>query len=177
MDKVAEGLVAEIPDAMVENQAQQFVDNFKMQIAQQGIPYDQYLKMTGMDESKLLADAKEPAARQVRMSLAVAALIKAENLEVSDEEVEAEYTKMAEQYGMDIEMVKKYLTAEQVKDQLLDQKAIAVVVENATEIKAEKKTTKKAAKKEEEAVEGEEEKPAKKTTKKTSKKAEEKDAE
>jgi trigger factor len=58
-----------------------------MQIAQQGIPYDQYLKMTGMDESKLLADAKEPAERQVRMSLTVAALIKAENLEVSDEDV------------------------------------------------------------------------------------------
>jgi len=176
MDKVAEGITAEIPDAMIESQAQQFLDNFKMQIAQQGIPYDQYLKMTGMDESKLLADAKEPAERQVRMSLTVAALIKAENLEVSDEEVEAEYTKLAEQYGMDVEMVKKYLPAEQVKDQLLDQKAIAVVVENATEIKPEKKTTKKAAKKEEETVEGEE-KPAKKTTKKTSKKAEEKDAE
>ena len=153
MDKVAEGLVAEIPDAMIESQAQQFLDNFKMQIAQQGIPYDQYLKMTGMDESKLLADAKEPAERQVRMSLTVAALIKAENLEVSDEEVEAEYTKLAEQYSMDVEMVKKYLPAEQVKDQLLDQKAIAVVVENATEIKPEKKTTKKAAKKAEEKAE------------------------
>jgi len=171
MEKVAEGITAEIPDAMVENQARQFLDNFKMQIAQQGIPYDQYLKMTGMDENKLLDDAREPAARQVRMSLAVAALIKAENLEVSDEEVEAEYNKMAEQYGMDLEMVKKYLPAEQVKDQLLDQKAIAVVVENATEIKPEKKTTKKAAKKDDEAVEGEE-KPAKKTAKKTSKKAE-----
>ena len=132
--------------------------------------------MTGMDESQLMADAKGPAERQVRMSLTVAALIKAENLEVTDEEVEAEYTKLAEQYSMDVEMVKKYLPAEQVKDQLLDQKAIAVVVENATEIKTEKKSTKKAAKKEEEAVEGEE-KPAKKTTKKTSKKAEEKDAE
>ena len=45
----------------MEDQARQFVDNFKMQMAQQGIPYDQYLKMTGMDEAKLLADAKEPA--------------------------------------------------------------------------------------------------------------------
>ena len=58
MEQVAANITADIPDAMVENQARQFLDNFKMQIAQQGIPYDQYLKMTGMEESKLLADAK-----------------------------------------------------------------------------------------------------------------------
>ena len=80
MEQVAANITADIPDAMVENQARQFLDNFKMQIAQQGIPYDQYLKMTGMEESKLLADAKEPAERQVRMDLAMAAIIKAENL-------------------------------------------------------------------------------------------------
>ena len=95
----------------------------------------------------------EPAARQVRMDLTVEAIIKAENLEASDEEVEAEYTKLAEQYGMDIETVKKYLPAEQVKDQLVSQKAVAIVVDNATVIKVEKKA-------------------AKKTTKKTTKKAE-----
>ena len=156
MEKVAEGITAEVPDAMVEAQCRQFLDNFKMQIAQSGIPYDQYLKMTGMDESKLLDDAKEPALRQVRMDLAVAAIIKAENIEASDEEVEAEFQKMADQYGMDIEMVKKYLSKEQVHDQILTQKAVAVVVDSATAEKpAKKKTTKKAAEGEEKPAEKE----------------------
>ncbi len=143
MEQVAEGLTAEIPDAMVESQARQFLDNFKMQIAQQGIPYDQYLKMTGMDEAKLIEDAKEPALRQVRMDLAVAAIIKAENIEATDEEVEAEFQKMADQYSMELDMVKKYLQADQVRDQLVSQKAIAVVVDSATAVKPEKKAAKK----------------------------------
>ncbi|MBR5471996.1 MAG: trigger factor [Oscillibacter sp.] len=150
MEQVAANITAEIPDAMVENQARQFLDNFKMQIAQQGIPYEQYMQMTGMDEAKLIEDAKEPALRQVRMDLAVAAIIKAEGLEATDEEVEAEFQKMADQYGMDIEMVKKYLAPEQVKDQLVSQKAVAVVVDSAVVIKPEKKTTKKTTKKAEE---------------------------
>ena len=152
MEQAAANITAEIPDAMVENQCRQFLDNFKMQIAQQGIPYEQYMQITGMDEAKLLEDAKEPALRQVKMDLTVAAIIKAENLEATDEEVDAEYKKMAEQYNMDIEMVKKYLPAEQIKDQLVSQKAVAVVVDSANVV------VKKA--------------PAKKTTKKTAKKAE-----
>ena len=159
MNQVAENITADIPDVMVENQARQYLDNFKAQISRQ-FPDEEYKKMTGMDDEKLLADAKEPALRQVKMDLAVAAIIKAENIEVSDEDVEAEYKKMAEQFGMDVDMVKKYLVKEQVQDQLLSQKAVAVVVDSAT---AEK--PKKAAKKEE-AAEGEEKKPAKKTTKK-----------
>ena len=152
MDQVAEGITADIPDAMVEAQCHQFLDNFKMQIAQQGIPYDQYLKLTGMDEAKLLEDAKEPALRQVKMDLAVAAIIKAENIEASDEDVEAEFQKLADQYSMDLEMVKKYLHADQVKDQIISQKAVDIVVESATATKPEKKTAKKST--------------AKKTTKK-----------
>ena len=153
MEQVGANITADIPDAMIENQARQFLDNFKMQIAQQGIPYDQYMKMTGMDEAKLLEDAKEPSERQVRLDLALAAIIEAEKLEVSDEEVEAEFKKMADQYSMDLEMVKKYLQADQVKDQLLTQKAVAVVVDSATAIKPEKKTAKKTAKKAEKEAE------------------------
>ena len=191
MEQVAEKITADIPDAMVEAQARQFVDNFKMQIAQSGIPYDQYLKMTGMREDKLLEDAREPALRQVRVDLAVAAIIKAEDIQVTDEDVEAEYQKLAEQYGMELEMVKKYLPADQTKDQLANQKAVAIVVESATATKPEKKKAtkktegaedeekpakksgaKKASKPAEDAAEGEE-KPAKKATaKKTSKKTE-----
>ena len=171
MTKVAEGITAEIPDAMVDNQARQFVENFKMQITQQGIPYDQYAQMTGITEAKLLEDAREPALRQVRMDLALAAVIKAENIEASDEDVEEEFKKLAEQYGMELEMVKKYVQADQVKDQVISRKAVALVVDSAVAVKPEKKkkTAKKAEDMAEEAAEGEE-KP-KKTAKKTTKKA------
>ena len=104
---------------------------------------------------------------------ALAAVIKAENIEASDEEVEDEFKKLAEQYGMDLEMVKKYIQADQVKDQVVSRKAVAVVVDSAVAVKPEKKAAKKAAKKAEdkteEAAEGEE-KP-KKTAKKAAKKA------
>ena len=147
MNQVAENITADIPDVMVENQAHQYLDNFKAQISRQ-FPYEEYKKMTGMDDAKLLEEAKEPALRQVKMDLATAAIIKAENIEASDEDVEAEFAKMAEQFGMDVEMVKKYLSKEQVHDQILTQKAVAVVVDSAT---AEK--PKKAAKKEEKEAE------------------------
>ncbi len=186
MEQVAAGITADVPEAMIEGQARQFLDNFKMQIAQSGIPYDQYLKMTGMDEKKLLDDAKEPAERQVRMDLAMRAIIEAEKLDATDEEVEAEYQKMADQYGMDLEMVKKYLQAEQVKDQIISQKAIAVVVDSATATKPEKqdeadgeeKSAKKPAKKTTKKAEGDEaeKKPAKKTTKKAAAKKEDEES-
>ena len=174
--QVADNITADVPDAMVEAQARQYLDNFKMQLAQQGIQYDQYMKATGMDEAKLIEDAKEPALKQVRMDLAMAAIIKEENIDATDEEVEAEFQKMADQYGMDLETVKKYLHADQVKDQLKSQKAIAVVTDSATAAKPEKKTAKKSSKKAEETAEGEEpaeEKPAKKTTRKKAEKAQE----
>ena len=168
MEQVAQGITAEIPDARVEGQARQFVENFRTQIAQQGIPYDQYLQMTGIQESKLLEDAKEPALRQVRMDLAVMAIIKAENIEASDEDVEEEYKKLAEQFGMDAEMVKKYIQADQVKDQVCSRRAIDVVVESATAVKPEEKPEEKPA----EEPAAEEKKPARKPRKKKTEESE-----
>ena len=176
MEQVAANITADVPDAMIEAQCRQFLDNFKMQIAQQGIPYDQYMKMTGMDEAKLLEDAKEPATRQVRMDLAMRAIIEAEKLEATDEEVEAEFQKMADEYNIDLETVKKYLQAEQVKDQIISRKAVAVVVDSATAVKPEKKT-KQSSKKADEGEAGED-KPAKKSSKKAEESTEtEKEAE
>ncbi|MET0016784.1 trigger factor [Oscillibacter sp.] len=182
MQQVAENITADVPDAMVEAQARRFLDNFKNQIQQQGIPYDQYLKMAGMDEAKLLEDAREPALRQVRLDLALAAIIKDEKIEVSDEEVESEYKTMAEKYSIELENVKKYLPAEQIKDQLSTRKAIEIVRDSATatepeEKKAEdgeEKPAKKSAAKKTTKAEDDEEKPAKKpAARKTTKKAEE----
>ena len=163
MEQAAENITADVPDAMVEAQARQFLDNFKMQLAQQGIKYDEYMKATGMEETKIIEDAKEPALKQVRMDLTMAAIIKEEALDATDEEVEAEMQKMADQYGMDLETVKKYITADQVKDQIKSQKAIAVVADSAVAAKPEKKAAKKPAAKKAEAAEEGEEKPAKKT--------------
>ena len=159
MEQVAGGITADIPDAMVEGQARQFLENFRTQIAQQGIPYDQYMEMTGLSEAKLLEDAKEPALRQVKMDLAVMAIIKAENIEASDEDVEEEYQKLAEQFGMDGDMVKKYIQADQVKDQICSRRAVEIVTASATATKPEEKPAG-----EEKA--GEEEKPAKRSRKK-----------
>ena len=139
MTKVAEGVKADIPEEMIELQAQQLVDGFKQQLAAQGIPYDQYLKMTGMEEAKIMADAKEPAANQVKMDLAIRAIIKAEGLEVSDEEVETEMKNVADKYGMDLDTVKKYLRAEDVKEQVMREKVIKVVADSAKAVAPETK--------------------------------------
>ncbi len=139
MTKVAEGVKADIPEEMIELQAQQLVDGFKQQLAAQGIPYDQYLKMTGMEEAKIMADAKEPAANQVKMDLAIRAIIKAEGLEVSDEEVEAEMKNVADKYGMDLDTVKKYLRSEDVKEQVMREKVIKVVADSAKAVAPEAK--------------------------------------
>ena len=170
MEKVAEGIECDIPDAMIEEQCARFLEDFKQRLQAQGIPYDQYCKMTNMNEQKFMEDGKEPATRQVRMDLAVNAIIKEENLDATDEEVEKQYTDLAEKYSMDVNELKKYLDPMSVRAQLIRDKAISVVVDSA---KIEKK---KAPKKEAEgeAAEGEE-KPAKKTAaKKTAKKEEEK---
>ncbi len=137
MQKVADGIQADIPDAMIEEQARRFVENLRMQIQSQGIPFDQYMKMTNMDEEKLLEEAHTPAVNQVRMDLAIAAIAKAENIEVSDEDVEAEFARMADQYGMDVENVKKYMDAAVIREQVGRSKAVAVVADSGVAVKPE----------------------------------------
>ena len=119
MTKVAEGIKAEIPDEMIEMQAHQMLEGFKQQLASQGIPFEQYTKMTGMNEEQIIMDAKEPATNQVRMDLAIRAIIKAEGLEVTDEEVENEIKSLAEKYGMELDTVKKFLNPEDIKEQVM----------------------------------------------------------
>ena len=172
MEKVAANIECDIPDALIDEQCARFLEEFKQRLQSQGIPYDQYCKMTNMDEAKFLEEGKEPATRQVRMDLAVNAIIKEEKLEATDEEVEKQYNDLAEKYSMDVGELKKYLDAMSVRTQIIRDKAISVVVDSA---KIEKK---KAPKKEAEgaAAEGEE-KPAKKTAAKKSAKKEEEKAE
>ena len=156
MGKAAELMEADIPDAMVEEQARRYMENLRRQVQAQGIPFDQYMKMTNMDEEKLLEEARTPALGQVRMDLTIAAIVEAENLEATDEEVEAELAKMAGQYGMDVENMKKYMDAEVIREQVLRGKAVAVVADSAVAVKpAEEEKPKKKSKKDEEAPAGE----------------------
>mgnify|MGYP005798832017 FL=1 len=155
MGKVADGITCDVPDAMVEEQAKRFVDNLKLQIQQQGIPYEQYLKLTNMTEEDLLGQAQEPALRQVKLGLAMDAIAKAENVEVSEEEINAEYDKMAEQYGMKAEDLKKYITADSIRGQLTNQKVVKIVVDSAKATKPEEKKSAKKAEEKDEAAEAE----------------------
>ena len=173
MAKVAEGVEAEIPHEMVELQAERMMEQFKQQLAAQGIPFDQYLKMTGTTEADFRKQSDGPAAEQVKMDLAVEAIIKAEGLEATDEDVENELKNVAEKYGMDLETVKKYLRPEDVKEQVIREKAVKVVADSAVAVAP-------AEEKAELEAEGEvvEKKPAKKpAAKKPTKKDAEKDAE
>ena len=146
MQKVAEGITCDIPDAMVNLQAEQMANNFKQQLASQGIPFDQYLKMTGTTEADFLSQAHGPAQEQVRMDLAVEAIIKAEGLEATDDEVNTEMQKLADKYGMDLESVKKYLPAAQVREQVIREKVVKLVADSAVAVapEAEEKKEDKA---------------------------------
>ena len=185
MAKVAEGVEADIPQEMVELQAERMMEQFKQQLASQGIPFDQYLQMTGTTEADFRKQADGPAAEQVKMDLAVEAIIKAEGLEASDEDVENEMKSVAEKYGMDLDTVKKYLRPEDVKEQVVREKVMKLVADNAVavapaeekaELEAEgeiveKKPAKKAAAKKAEGEKAEGEKAEKKpAAKKTAKK-------
>ena len=192
MAKVAEGVEADVPHEMVDLQAEQMTEGFKQQLAAQGIPFDQYLKMTNTTEADFKSQAYGPAEQQVKMDLAISAIVKAENLEATDDEVEAEMKKVADRYGMDLDTVKKYLRPEEVKEQVIREKVIKLVADSAVavapaealaeeeaeaEAAEEKKPAKKAAAKKpaakKDAADGEE-KPAKKPA---AKKAAKKDAE
>ena len=177
MAKVAAGIQADIPDAMIEEQARRFVDNFRMQLQSQGVPYEEYMKMTGMEEEKLLADARVPAEGQVRMDLAIAAIVKAEGLEASDEDVEAEYSKMAGQYGMDVENVKKYLNDDVIKEQIVRAKAVELVAAAAVPVKPEEVKAEETKAEETETEEPKPAKPKRTRKKKAEPKAEEAPAE
>lgn len=175
MAKVAEGVEADVPHEMVELQAEQMTEGFKQQLASQGIPFDQYLKMTNTTEADFKSQAYGPAEQQVKMDLAISAIVKAENLAATDDEVEAEMKKVADRYGMDLDTVKKYLRPEEVKEQVIREKVIKLVADNAVAVPP----AEALAEEETEAEATEEKKPAKKAAAKkpAAKKTAKKDAE
>ena len=161
MEQLVENMECEIPDGMVEVQVDRLMDDYAMRLQSQGIPMDQYMSMMGMTPEMMRASAKPAALKQVQTELALTAVAKAEGLEATEEEYEAEVAKLAEQYNMPAEQVKAVIPPENLKSDLVLRKASELVLSSAKEGKAKK--AKKAAKKEEG-----EEKPKRTRTKKKS---------
>ena len=148
MVKVADGITADIPQVMIDTQVENFVESFKNRIqSQMGIPFEQYMKFANVEESKLYEDAKEPSLRQVKLNLALTEIIKVENIEATDEEIEAEYERAAKMYGMDAESLKNYITKEAVADEVKRDKAVKLITESAIAADAAAEPEKKPAKK------------------------------
>ena len=172
MEQLVENMECEIPDGMVEVQLDKLMDDYAMRMQSQGISMDDYMKMMGMTPEMMRTSARPSALRQVQIELALTAVADAEQLQVSEEETEAEINRLAEQYGLKAEQVKAAVpTADLTKDLRL-KKASELVIAEAKVGKAKKKAAKKA---DEEGAEGEE-KP-KRTRKKKADEAEEPKAE
>ena len=165
IDIAVENATVEVPACMINNQIENQIQDISYRLQSQGMPLEQYLQFTGMTMDALREQLKDSAEKAVKSQLVLAEIAKAENVEVSDEDVDAEFAKMAEMYGMEVEKVKELMGAnlEALKADLKTQKTVAVIVDAAKAGKAKKATTKKAATKKTEA-DGEEKPAAKKTT-------------
>ena len=174
IDAVVADAKMEIPEAMIETEQRQMIDEFAQRLQMQGLSMEQYMQFTGMNPQMLLEQTKGQAEQRIKTRLVLEAVAKAENMEISEEEFEEEVKRMSERYQMEASQITEMLGAkgkEQVKADLAVSKAVDFIVENAKEGKA---TTKKAAAKETTEAEATEEKPVKKTrAKKTETKTEE----
>lgn len=150
MDVVIEGMKADIPQAMVESQIDSFVQDFGYRLQMQGMTLEQYIKMTGTEMGAFRAMFRDQADRQVKTRLALEKVAELENIAVSDKELDEEYAKMAEQYGMEVDKVKSIVSAEALSGDLKISNALELIKKNA---KVKKPAAKKKAAEEAEATE------------------------
>lgn len=172
MDKVLETLEGEIPEVMFERQVDRLVEDFSYRIQSQGMNLEQYVQLSGMEMSSFRQLFRDQAERQVKVSLALKQIVKKESIEIDSADVEAEYAKMAESYGIDVTKVRDYVPEETITSDLKMNKAFALIKDSAKTTKK-KATTKKTTKKSDTKTEADSEKEStKKTTKNKSEKAE-----
>ena len=138
LEQLVEGMECEIPDGMVEVQVDRLMDDYAMRIQSQGMRVEDYMSMMGMTPDMMRTSARPSALKQVQMELALTAVAKAEGLEATDEEYEAEIAKLAEQYKMEADQVKSLVPADGLKKDLVLRKASELVLSNAKEGKAKK---------------------------------------
>jgi len=136
VEKVIENATMEIPDAMVETQVRQMADDFARRIQAQGLSLEQYFQFTGMDPQKFLEQIRPQALKRIQSRLVLEAIVNAENIEVSEEELDKEMEGMAAAYKMDLAKVKELLGDAEKKTMSMDiavQKAVDFITEAAVE--------------------------------------------
>ncbi|MBQ6197510.1 MAG: trigger factor [Lachnospiraceae bacterium] len=133
LEKAVENAEMDIPDMMIESQAEDLVRDFGQRLEMQGLRLEQYLQYTGMTMPQMVEQYKEQAKKRIQGRLVLEAIAKAEGLEATEEDLENEYKKMAEQYSMEVEKVKEYMGSQEdgVKEDLATQKALDLLVAEA----------------------------------------------
>lgn len=124
----------EIPDAMIDTQARQMMDDFARRIQSQGLTVEQYCQFTGLTTDKMMEDIRPQAVKNIQTRLVLEAIAKAENIEISDEKLDEEINKMAEMYKMEADKLKEYMGEEQkkqMKEDMAVQEAVTFLVDNA----------------------------------------------
>ncbi len=127
MKQVVANMEVEIPEAMVDYEADKLVNNYAQRVTAQGISFDQYLTIMGMTMEQMKEQAKDSARKQIQSDLALGAIVEAEKLEVTDEEADAEIKKLAGEYKMEEEAVRKALILDDLKKDMCRRKAAELV--------------------------------------------------
>ena len=128
---IIEKVEGEIPEQMYDREAQNMVREMDMRLRQQGMDFDTYMKYTGMDANAVLEMYKPEAQRRVKMRLALEKIAELEKIEPTEEEINAEYDKMAEAYNMEADKVKEIIPVDSIKEDLGVQLAMKHVKDNA----------------------------------------------
>ena len=154
IQKIIDKSKMDIPDAMIDTQCDTMIEEFAQRIAQSGLSMDQYLQFSGMTVDKLREQVRPEATTRIQSSLVLEQIAKDENIEITDEDIDAEIEKMAKAYGMEADKLKEYMGESEkksMKNDLAIQKAVELVMDNVKE--RAKAKSKKAATTEETATE------------------------
>jgi trigger factor len=137
VDKIIENAAMDIPEPMITAQANQIAEDFAQRMKYQGLSLEQYFQYTGMDAKKFFDSLKPQAVKRIQSRLVLEAVAKAENIEVSEEELEKELSEMAVAYQMEADKLKELVgdkEKEQIKADIAVQKAVDLVVAAAKEV-------------------------------------------
>ena len=136
MEQAIKNASYEIPEAMIDTQVMQMADEFAQRMQSQGLTMEQYFQFTGMTAEKMMEELKPQAVKRIETRLVLEAVAKAENIEISDEKLDEEITKMAEAYKMEADKLKEFMgenEKKQMKEDMAVQEAVTFLVENAVE--------------------------------------------
>ena len=136
VEKAVANATMEIPEAMIDTQVGQMVQEFAQRLQSQGLSMEQYFQFTGLTADKMNEEMRPQAVKRIETRLVLEAIAKAENIEISEEKLDAELTKMAEMYQMEVDKLKEYMgesEKEQMKADMAVQEAVTLLVDSAVE--------------------------------------------